>query len=446
MWYGKGPGVDRSGDAFRHANLHGVGRNGGVIAAAGDDPAAKSSTLPHGSEVALYDAGMPVLTPGTPQEVLDLGRHGYELSRYSGCWVGLKIVTAVADGFAEARVDPDRIQPTLPELIVDGAPWVFSQRPRLFLPDTLELEAELYSHRHDAARAYQAANGLNVMEVDPTDAWITIAAPGRTYRELRQALGELGFPSDDDVAAAGIRLVRLGMIFPLDGDVVRHAVRGVDELLVVEEKRSFVESQILEILYAHHERPAVLGKRDEAGQPLVPADGELNAERLAPILRSRLGRRLTVTPEPVRRELLTLTLPARYAGPRSAAAAPTTGPPSRHRAPRSSAPVSAATQWSSGPTAGRSVQPDGRRGCAVARPGTVHRRTPLGAERRRRHLLPLRLARRPGAVAAGVSITFKLLYNGTVAMTGGQDPAGKQGVEQVVASMRAPRAWSARSS
>src|SRR4051812_34175727 len=167
MWYGKGPGVDRSGDAFRHANLHGTGRNGGVVAAAGDDPAAKSSTLPHSTEVALYDAGMPVLTPGTSQEVLDLGRHGYELSRFSGCWAGMRIVTSVADGFDQVRLDPGRLAPVRPELEFDGVPWRFAQRPMLFLPDSLQLETELYERRHPAPPAHRPAEPAHNGRGDP---------------------------------------------------------------------------------------------------------------------------------------------------------------------------------------------------------------------------------------------------------------------------------------
>ena len=293
MWYGKGPGVDRSGDAFRHANLHGVGTNGGVLVAAGDDPQSKSSTLPGSSEVALYDAGMPVLVPGTPQEVLDLGRHGYELSRYTGCWVGLKIVTGVADGFGSAGVSVDRIAPRLPDLAFDGQPWRFAQRPRFFLPDTIELEGELYERRHAAARAYAAENRLDVIEVDTPDAWLTILSFGRVYQEVRQALSDLGLARDEEVRAAGIRLVRLGMIYPLEPGIVTAAARGVEEILVVEEKRPFVERFVREQLYDLRDRPRVVGKRDEHDRPLVPVDGELSADRLRSALARRLKQRLT---------------------------------------------------------------------------------------------------------------------------------------------------------
>src|ERR1700691_2697689 len=293
MWYGKAPGIDRCGDVLRHANLHGVGTNGGVVCAVGDDPQSKSSTLPSASEVALYDAGLPVLAPGNPQEVLDLGRHGYELSRYTGCWTGLKIVTSVADGFGSADVAPGRIAPVLPELSFGGEAWRHVQRPTFFLPHTVELEAELYERRHAAARAYAAANGLNAVEVDAPDAWLTILSAGRTYQEVRQALADLGFASDTALRDAGIRLVRLGMIYPLEPGIARAAARGVEEILVVEEKRSFVERFLREYLYDQAERPRVVGKRDERDRPLVPVDGELSADRLRSALARRLKQRLT---------------------------------------------------------------------------------------------------------------------------------------------------------
>src|ERR687892_1654745 len=143
MWYGKGPGVDRTGDIFKHANYAGVGRAGGVLALAGDDPLAKSSTIPSHSEVALYDAFMPVLFPGNAQEILDLGRLGFELSRYSGLWVGFKIVTNVADEIGTAEVSPDRIVIVDPGFELDGTPWMQKQNPMLLPPWGLETEREI---------------------------------------------------------------------------------------------------------------------------------------------------------------------------------------------------------------------------------------------------------------------------------------------------------------
>jgi indolepyruvate ferredoxin oxidoreductase len=150
MWYGKGPGVDRTGDIFKHANYAGVGRNGGVLAVGGDDPTAKSSTLPTHSEVAFYDALFPVLFPGNVQEILDLGRLGFELSRYTGLWVGFKIVTNVADEIGTAEVSPDRNAVTDPGFTVNGRPWRPTQNASLLPPFTLELEREI--HEGDSRR------------------------------------------------------------------------------------------------------------------------------------------------------------------------------------------------------------------------------------------------------------------------------------------------------
>src|SRR5919204_3054457 len=152
MWYGKGPGVDRTGDIFKHANYAGVGRTGGVLALAGDDPLSKSSTIPSHSEIALYDAFMPVLFPGNAQEILDLGRLGFELSRYSGLWVGFKIVTNVADEIGTAEVHPERVLIRDPAFSVDGKPWRPTQNPMLLPPWGLELEREIHYGRLEAAK------------------------------------------------------------------------------------------------------------------------------------------------------------------------------------------------------------------------------------------------------------------------------------------------------
>ena len=436
MWYGKGPGVDRSGDAFRHANLHGPGRNGGVIAAAGDDPAAKSSTLPHSTEVTLYDAGMPVLTPGTSQEVLDLGRHGYELSRFSGCWAGMRVVTSVADGFDQVRLDPDRLAPVRPELEFEGVPWRFAQRPMLFLPDSLELETELYERRHPAALAYGRANRLNVAEVDPADAWLTIVSPGRTYREVRQALADLGLPGDAELARAGVRLLRLGMVYPLDPQVVREAARGVTEVLVVEEKRAFVEHFVREALYGQGAQPRVVGKSDEAGRRLVPADGELNAERLQPVLRARLADRVALPAVPRQRVALPLV-----AAPSRRAAFCSGCPHNRSTVEASGSPVGggvgchAMVLWTDrGAVSYSQMGGEGAQWLGRAPFTDVPHWVQNVGDGTFFHSASLVVR---AAVAAKARMTFKLLYNGTVAMTGGQDPAGQESIPDLVTSLLA---------
>jgi indolepyruvate ferredoxin oxidoreductase len=438
MWYGKAPGVDRSGDAFRHANLHGVGTNGGVVCAVGDDPQSKSSTLPGASEVALYDAGMPVLVPGTPQEVLDLGRHAYELSRYTGCWTGLKIVTSVADGFGSADVAPGRIVPVLPELSFGGEAWRHVQRPTFFLPHTVELEAELYERRHAAARAYAAANGLNAVEVDAPGAWLTILSAGRTYQEVRQALADLGLASDAAVRDAGIRLVRLGMIYPLEPGIARAAAQGVEEIFVVEEKRSFVERFLREYLYDQAERPRVVGKRDERDAPLIPADGELTADRLRPLLarrlEARLGTKLRVTGG---RPQLTL-LPVSTA---RTAAFCSGCPHNRSTVPGSGSPVGggvgchAMVMWlDRGAVSYNQMGGEGAQWIGRAPFTEVPHFVQNVGDGTFFHSGSLAVR---AAVSAGVTMTFKVLYNGVVAMTGGQDPAGQMDVPHLCQAMAA---------
>jgi len=291
VWYGKGPGVDRTGDIFKHANYAGVARYGGVLALGGDDPLSKSSTIPSHSEVAFYDALFPVLFPGNTQEILDLGRLGFELSRYTGLWVGFKIVTNVADEVGTAEVAPDRVVIADPGFEYDGRPWQQRQNPLLMPPWGLDTEREIQYGRLEAAKAFARVNRLNRIALDPPNAWLGIAAPGKTYYDLREALRELGL---DDAALRhhGIRLLQIGMLFPMEPTIVREFARGLEELLVVEEKRAFCELFIRDILYNEAERPRVLGKSDLDGRPLVPADAELDADRIAQIVATRLERRI----------------------------------------------------------------------------------------------------------------------------------------------------------
>ena len=287
LWYGKAPGVDRSGDVFKHANFAGVARTGGVLAIAGDDATAKSSTLPSQSEAAFYDALMPVVCPGNVQEVLDLGRLGLELSRYSGLWVGFKMATAVADGFGTAEVGPDRIQIVDPHFEVGGKPWRATQSVFLAAPVSLGLEREIYLGRLEAAKAFARAHGLNRTVVATRKDRLGIAATGKTYFDVRETLSNLGL-DDDALRAHGVRLLKVVMPFPLDPETVKEFAHGLDEILVIEEKRSFLELFLKETLYNVSERPRILGKHDEAGQPLVAAYGELDADSVTDILAKRL--------------------------------------------------------------------------------------------------------------------------------------------------------------
>ena len=293
MWYGKGPGVDRSGDIFKHANFTGVGEYGGVLALAGDDPSAKSSTIPSHSEVALYDAMMPILYPGNVQEILDLGMIGFALSRFSGLWTGFKIVTNVADEYSSADVGLDRIQIKIPEFTIDGKAWKPKQNTNLLAPISLHLEKEVHEGRIEAAKAFTKVNNINQITIPTRDAWLGIIAAGKTYYDVRQALMEIGL-TDDDLERKGIRILKLSMIFPIQEDILKEFARDLEEILVIEEKRSFVEMFCKEILYGMTDAPRIVGKKDETGRPLVKADSELDADDVVRILARRLDERVEV--------------------------------------------------------------------------------------------------------------------------------------------------------
>src|SRR6185437_14439522 len=285
VWYGKAPGLDRSMDALRHAVFAGASALGGALVLVGDDPASKSSTLPSASERILAEVHVPVFAPGTIQEVLDYGVHAVELSRRSGLWAALKMVTPVADGTGTALVGLDR--PVLQPSTLIAADRVSSAG--ITPPGSLTVERQL-EERLEAARDYAAANGVNQGVVDPPNPWLTIVAGGYTFHQTVEALANLGLTLRD-LADYGVRLVNLGLLYPLVPAEVARWAAGSAELLVVEEKRSFVELMVKDILYPLADRPAVLGKT-EAGQPLVPSGGLLTADRLAEPLRRVLAHRL----------------------------------------------------------------------------------------------------------------------------------------------------------
>ena len=442
MWYGKGPGVDRSGDAFKHANYAGVGRHGGVLAVGGDDPLSKSSTLPIHSEVAFYDAFFPVLSPGNVQEILDLGRLGFELSRYSGLWVGFKIVTNVADEIGTATVAPDRIAVADPGFQYEGRAWAHAQNPTLLPPFGLEMEREINYGRLEAAKAFAAANRLNAITVPTRDAWLGIAAPGKTYYDLREALGELGL---DDAALErhGIRLLRIGMLFPMEPGIVREFARGLEEILVVEEKRAFAEVFIRDVLYNLAAHPRIVGKRDLEDRPLVPANGELDADRIAQIVAARLERRLSLS-----------SIAARVAVLEALRERPAPLTLARQAYFCSGCPHNRSTTVPEGSMAAAGI---GCHGMVLTIPerrtmGVTH----MGGEGAQwvgmapftemPHMFQNlgdgtlfhsgSLAIRQ-AVAAGTNITYKILYNSAVAMTGGQDAAGAMPVPALTRMLQA---------
>jgi indolepyruvate ferredoxin oxidoreductase len=441
VWYGKAPGLDRAGDAIRHGVFAGTSRHGGVMAIVGDDPAAKSSTLPSSSDATLVDLHMPILFPGDVQEALDLSRHAVALSRSSGIWVGMKLVTPVADGTGTVDVHPDRVQPVRPTMEFDGKLFVPHPSGRLLTPYTLDMEREFQQVRSVLARRYGVANRLNQVTVSTGRDWIGIAASGHTYHELREALGLLGLGDDDALRNAGVRLFHLLMPVPVDEQQVRDFAHGLAEVLVVEEKNPTLELLVKSAMYDSDERPRVVGRHDEAGAELVPGTGMLDADRLVEPLRRRLAMRLgddVLRPLPARREPSRIALTV-------------------NRTPFycSGCPHNVSTRVPEGTLVGGGI------GChamiALMEPdrvGDIAGLTAMGNEGaqwigmapfvERPHLVQNlgdgtffhsgSLAVR-AAVAAGVDITYKLLYNGTVAMTGGQDPQGQMTVPEVVQSL-----------
>ncbi|WP_068639125.1 indolepyruvate ferredoxin oxidoreductase family protein [Thauera butanivorans] len=294
MWYGKAPGVDRSGDALKHANYTGIGRNGGVLAIAGDDPSCKSSSLCSQSEPMLYHVGIPSLYPGNVQEILDYGLHGYQMSRLAGLWVGMKIVTNVADSTGTACISPERLQFVTPDLEFDGKLFTPSMNLGMNVrAEALEMEQSLYTRRLEVARRYARANRLNDIVFPNPEAWIGIITAGKTYGDLNQAFLEMGL---DDAALRrhGIRVLKMGMLFPMEPSIVREFAQGLEEIFVIEEKRPFLEMFAKQVLYGTANAPRIVGKFDEEDKELLPHYGEFESDTLVRALLKRLSRKTRI--------------------------------------------------------------------------------------------------------------------------------------------------------
>ncbi len=441
MWYGKGPGVDRCGDVFKHANHAGSAPAGGVLVVAGDDHAARSSAVAHQSEHIFSACAMPVLAPAGVQDVLDFGLHGWAMSRYTGCWVALKLSADIVESSATVEIDATRVQVRIPgdfELPADGLHirWPDPQRAQ---------EHRMQAFKIYAAAAYARANGIDRLVCDSPRARLGLVACGKAWLDLGQALHDLGI---DAAAAAtlGLRVYKVGMPWPLEADGARRFATGLEEILVVEEKRQIIEYQLKEMLYNWRDdvRPRVLGKFDESGewpaphgQWLLPPTGELTPALVARAVATRLAR---------------LGAPGPWA--ERAAALAGCSAAAQQRAPLQRTPY-----FCSGCPHNRSTRvPEGS--CALAGVGchlmavTMERRTLTISQMGGEGATWIGMAEHAGtqhvfanmgdgtyfhsgllairaAVAAGVNITYKLLYNNAVAMTGGQPVDGTLTVPQL---------------
>ena len=295
MWYGKGPGVDRCGDVFKHGNAAGTSKNGGVLALAADDHACRSSTLPHGSELEFVSAMMPVLNPAGVQDILDMGLLGWAMSRFTGRWVGFKTIAETVESSASVNVNPHQLDIVLPE---DFAlpPGGLSIR----WPDPpLDQEMRLHQYAVKAAIAFARANRIDRLVIDSAQARLGIVTTGKSYLDVLQALEYLGI--DEKMASdIGIRVYKVGMTWPLEPVGIREFARGLEDIIVVEEKRSFIESQMKESMYNWPDsaqggatRPSIVGKYDEADEWILPSTNELTPARIARVIAKRLARFFT---------------------------------------------------------------------------------------------------------------------------------------------------------
>jgi indolepyruvate ferredoxin oxidoreductase len=441
LWYGKGPGVDRSGDVFKHANAAGTAPHGGVLVLAGDDHAAKSSTLAHQSEYAFIDASIPVLNPAGVQDLLDLGLYGWALSRFCGCWVALKTITETVDSSASVSVDPKRVETVVPEEFRLPPGGLGIRWPE---HNALEIERRLRQWKLPAAQEFARANGLDRLMLDSPRARLGILTTGKSYLDVRQALRDLGI--DEALASAiGLRLYKVALCWPLEPQGIRRFASNLEEILVIEEKRPLLEQQLKEILYGAAQPPRILGKEDETGASLLPSIGELDPLQVARAIAERVTRF--------------------YPSPRIADRLAFIAAKERQLAAAGKPPIERVPYFCSGCPHNTSTRvPDGSRatagiGChymaiwmdrstaTVSQMGgegvpwlgqapftdTPHIFANLGdGTYFHSGILAIR-----AAVASGANITYKILYNDAVAMTGGQPIEGHPTVPQITRQLAA---------
>ncbi len=429
MWYGKGPGVDRSGDAMKHANYAGTTRLGGVLVVAGDDHAAKSSSIANQSEQALIAAGVPVLAPSSIADILDLGLYGWAASRHSGLYIGFKTVEEIIDCTASITSDPETLPIVMPE--IDPASVAMRLHEAI-----LDQEARVLRLRYPALLDFVRANPINRLIERAPDARIGIVTAGKSFLDVEQARGDLGLE--------GVRLLKLGMTWPLEPEIIRDFARGLEEIIVVEEKQPIIENQIKSILYGSASAPRVLGKTDDRGATLLKPESDLSAAEITLALGDRAQ---ALMPNPARAEIL-----AQLRRTIEGATALNFG---AHRVPHfcSGCPHSTSTKVPDGSRAmagigchymvtwmdrstdvfshmggegvawiGQSPFTEENHVFANLGDGTYHHSG----------LLAIR-----ASIAAGVNITYRILFNDAVAMTGGQHVDGPLSVPQITRQLAA---------
>ncbi len=440
LWYGKGPGVDRSGDVLRHANLAGTSKYGGVLALMGDDHTAESSTTAHQSEFCFVDKMIPILSPAGVQEIIDYGLYGYAMSRFTGAWVGLKCLKDTVESTGSIDVSLDRVRPIIP--------------PGFAMPEgglnirtgdtVLGQEIRLQNFKRDAMVAWLRANGLNrIITSGGPHAKVGVITAGKSYLDVRQAMDDLGL---DEIAAnrLGLRILKLACTWPIEPQGLHEFARGLELIIVVEEKRSLIEVQLREELYGSPTQPICVGKKDEEGRWLFPVTGSLDANDIA----IAIGRRLL-------RFNQSEQLEARVRKLERAQAALASSGDLGVRVPYfcSGCPHNTSTRVPEGMRAYAGI------GCHYMvqwMNRATEGFTQMGGEganwigeapfSKRGHvfqnlgdgtydhsgILAIRFA-----VAAGVNITFKILFNDAVAMTGGQPLEGGLTVEMIARQVAA---------
>ena len=440
LWYGKGPGVDRSGDVIRHGNLAGSSKFGGVLALMGDDHTAESSTTAHATEFAFIDAMVPIFNPAGVQEIIDYGLYGYALSRFAGTWAAMKCVKDNIESTASVDVSLDRLDVVLPEM--DMPPGGLNIRHEI---DMLGQEARLHEHKRAAAAAFIKANNLNHIVYSGGRApRIGIITVGKSYLDVRQALDDIGI-DEKRANEIGLRLFKVGCPWPLDFEHVSRFAEGLETVLVVEEKRSLIEVQLRESLYGTAMQPEIVGKKDERGEWLFPAKGALDPNDIAIAIGERILKVIGPSEEIAQR----VSKMKQY----QAMLADTQDVGSRTPYFCSGCPHNSSTKVPEGSIAGAGI------GChfmSLWMDRSTVGFTAMGGEgaqwigqapfSKRSHmfqnlgdgtynhsgLLALRFA-----LASDANITYKILYNDAVAMTGGQPHEGQLTVDAIARQVRA---------